>query len=300
MLAALNTHLLLQHAAPSLTIEACALLVAAIVWLHVFLKTLGEVAVVSYFNMCVNVSLLVIVIASSLSHPPTTPPHTTFVVTDAMSFGSAFASFGFAFGVHPVLPSIRSSMRRPAQYSSMVLCSFAGTLLFYLPITIVCYAVYGDEVQSPITDTEALEGSAAVKVVTAAITGHLIMSYPLLVLTPETALEETLRVDDRACPLAGRIMVRSLFIGFTTLVTIALRTPARFAPLLDLVSACTSTFTVFILPCVFYLKLRRMISDASLLRREVCWNALIVTLAATGAAFGTVDALNELVRSYAR
>ena len=48
LLAALNIHSL---AADSLSMPASVALVAALVWLHVFLKTLGEVAALSYFNM---------------------------------------------------------------------------------------------------------------------------------------------------------------------------------------------------------------------------------------------------------
>lgn len=73
----------------------CVLLVAAIVWFHVFLKTLSEVAVVSYFNIGVNATLLVIVVVQSLNHPPINPPSHQWLVTDnVLSLGEAFASFG--------------------------------------------------------------------------------------------------------------------------------------------------------------------------------------------------------------
>jgi len=291
LLAALNIHSL---AADSLSMAASVALVAALVWLHVFLKTLGEVALLSYFNIAVNVALLCTVVAASLERPPASPPRTALVASDAFAFGSAFASFGFAYGVHPVLPSVRASMRSPRLYPRTVVASMAGTLLFYLPISAVCYARYGDAVRSPVMDTPPLAGSPAVRIVTAAITAHLVLSYPLLAITPEAALEGLLRVESRAAPLLWRIGVRSAFVAFTAAVALLVRTPERFGPLLDLVSSCTSTFTVFLLPSAFYLKLRGVRGMHPL---EVAWNGLIVAFASVGAVFGTLDAIDALAKS---
>jgi len=82
---------------------------------------------------------------------------------------------------------------------------------------------------------------------------------------------------------------------FSTGVTLVVRSPARFGPFLDLVSACTSTFTVFILPCFFYVKLRGVRSFHPV---ELGWNVLIILLSLVGATFGTIDAVEELVKSY--
>jgi len=299
LLAALNISSLLSGAAEWITMEWCVLLVAVIVWLHVFLKTLGEVAIVSYFNIAINVALLCTVLVTALQRPPEHAPVTRAFTTDPMAFGSAFASFGFAYGVHPVLPSIRASMHTPRLYPRMALGAFAGTLLFYLPMVIVCYARYGDDVASPVMDTEAVKDAPAVKVVTGAITAHLLMSYPLLAITPESALEDLLHADARRAPLLWRMGVRTLFIGCTALISIIMRTPARFGPLLNLVSSCTSTFTVFILPSLFYIKLRHDLrKPVGVL--ELCWNVVIVVFAIVGAIFGTIDALTELADTFKR
>ena len=56
-----------------------------------------QVAVLSYFNIAVNVALLIIVIVEALSHPPKHPPtHRLMVTNDVLSLGGAFASFGAA------------------------------------------------------------------------------------------------------------------------------------------------------------------------------------------------------------
>ena len=89
-------------------------------WLHVFLKSLGDLAVLSYLNLGINVTLCGAVIAQTLRHPPATSPQRDIVVPDALSVGGAFASFGFAYGCHPVLPDVLSSMRRPREFGRMI------------------------------------------------------------------------------------------------------------------------------------------------------------------------------------
>lgn len=57
------------------------------------------------------------------------------------------------------------------------------------------------------------------------------------------------------------------------------------------VSAFTSTFTVFILPCIFHVKLAGFHRLSTL---ELLWNAAIILLASIGAVFGTISALEKL------
>ena len=44
------------------------------------LKTLSEIAALSYVNIGVNAVLTIVVIASALNNPPDTPPSTTLAV----------------------------------------------------------------------------------------------------------------------------------------------------------------------------------------------------------------------------
>jgi vesicular inhibitory amino acid transporter len=79
-----------------LTETRSALLLGGFLWFHVFLTTLSEVAILSYLNICINVALLAVVIAQAMAHPPAHPPSHALLGPNARTFGSAFASFGFA------------------------------------------------------------------------------------------------------------------------------------------------------------------------------------------------------------
>ncbi len=269
------------------------LIVGAVLWPHCLLKTLGEVAPLSYLNMAVNVSLLVVTLSAAARHPSAPPPPKHEIVgSDLFKFGTAFASFGFAYGVHPVLPSILASMRRPQHYARMVGASFLSTLLFYVPIMVVCYDVYGDRVLSPVYRTPELKHDASVRVIIGLITAHLLFAYPVVMNPPERALEGALRVDSRRRPLLWRMVLRSLVVCCSGLVSVVMQKPEFFGPFLDLVSSFTSTFTVYILPCVFNLKLRGV---RRLSRLELMWNGLIIGFALVGATFGSIQALRELM-----
>ena len=140
LLAAINLISLVPHLSQPIAV----LIVTAVVFGHVLLKTLSEVAAVSYVNITINAVLTVVIITSALTNPPSEAPTTTFAVSDQLSLGKAFASFGFAFGVHPVLPSVYRSMRYPQSYTRMVIAAFTCVMLFYLPMGIIGYATYGE------------------------------------------------------------------------------------------------------------------------------------------------------------
>lgn len=60
LLAMLNVHWLSRGA---IGLDASALLVGLLLWLHVWLQTLGDVALLSYANVSINAALLAVVIA---------------------------------------------------------------------------------------------------------------------------------------------------------------------------------------------------------------------------------------------
>mmetsp|Transcript_38699 Transcript_38699/g.67996 ORF Transcript_38699/g.67996 Transcript_38699/m.67996 type:complete len:81 (-) Transcript_38699:403-645(-) len=57
------------------------------------------------------------------------------------------------------------------------------------------------------------------------------------------------------------------------------------------VSSITSTFTVFILPVVFFVKLVGVRNIPSI---ELAWIVAILVVSCVGAVFGTIEALNDL------
>merc|ERR1712176_697998 len=133
------------------------------------------------------------------------------------------------------------------------------------------------------------------KVMVGLITLHLIGAYGLILNTPEVALESALNIESRRAPLFWRISLRTLFVMYTTGVSILLK--SSFPPFVELVSVMTVTFTTFVLPCVLYLKISAM-AGTPLSIMEQSWNYFIITTAVIGAGFGAVSAIQDLMAAF--
>merc|ERR1719454_33657 len=177
----------------------------------------------------------------------------------------------------------------------MLACAFVGVMAFYLPMVLVCYTIYGDEVKSPVYETAAMSASLAIKFIVALLTVHIIGGYAIVINPPEVALETALGVEKRKNALWLRIGLRSAFVLFTCLVSVVMKT--NFPPFLELVSSFTSVFTQYILPCSFYVTLSRR-AGLKLTTAELTWNLLIICIASLGAVFGTIEAVSDIAATF--
>merc|ERR1719343_905611 len=82
LLSGLNLMDIVGSSVEWLTPEVSIALVALAMWLHVFLKSLGEVAIVSAINTVVTLGLAIVIVVQALLHPPAEPPQTTVITTD--------------------------------------------------------------------------------------------------------------------------------------------------------------------------------------------------------------------------
>merc|ERR1712060_165729 len=278
-----------------LTPEISIALVAMVMGLHVFLKSLGEVAAVSAINTVVTLGLAVVILVEALLHPPANPPSTTLIVTEPLSLGGGFATFIFAYSVHSVLPTVYSTMRKPEQYESMIKATFLAVVSVTFPMLCVGYAIYGEAVQSPIYNTPALAASSLLRVMIALITVHLLGAYAIVLNPTERALEMALGLDERRAAWLWRMCLRTLFVLFTYGVSVLCRD--SFPPLLDLVSSLTSAPTMFLCPCAFYLKLSYMVGRP-VSRWMMAWNIFIMLLSLVGSVFGVIGAVEKILSAW--
>jgi vesicular inhibitory amino acid transporter len=180
---------------PGIPTRAGVALATAVVWFHVFLKTLKEVGALSVFNALVAVLIFVVVISQALTHRPEGPVVTHPIVWD-ISLGTSFAAFSFSYCVHPILPSVYESMAKPQQFDMMLALTFLGVLIIYIPISAVGYAVYGEDVKNVIYNN--LPKGPAVTVVIVAVTVHVLCSYAIVISPTEQAIERRFRSEERS------------------------------------------------------------------------------------------------------
>merc|ERR1712190_341019 len=82
LLGGLNSMDIVGSSVEWLTPEISIAVVALAMWFHVFLKSLGEVAIVSAINTVVTLGLAVVIVVQAVLHPPANPPRTTVITTD--------------------------------------------------------------------------------------------------------------------------------------------------------------------------------------------------------------------------
>jgi amino acid permease len=275
---------------PSVSPRMGVLYIACLLSLHVFLKAFKEIGIVSTFNLAVAFGLFVVTVVEAFTaytaHGYVAPEHATLNLD--VGLGMTFAVAAFSYTVHPMLPAVLAEMEKPREYEKMIWLTFLGAVLFYVPMAVVGYLVFGAPVKSPIYDS--LKKGPAVTAIIVAVTVHVLMSFSIIINVPERALEKKLGVDER--PII-RSILRLMLLAALAGIAVALANV--FGALLDLVSSLTGTFLVFVIPCCTYLK---VFGREELGLPVVLWNVFIIIMSLIGGGFGLYGAIGEIKSSF--
>eukprot|EP01098_Paradermamoeba_levis_P016938 TRINITY_DN943_c0_g2_i3.p1 TRINITY_DN943_c0_g2~~TRINITY_DN943_c0_g2_i3.p1 ORF type:complete len:410 (-),score=115.79 TRINITY_DN943_c0_g2_i3:22-1251(-) len=274
VLAGLNINTLF----PSIPARAGSCIAVAAVWGHIFFKTLHEVGILSAFNVLVATMLLIVVIISVFLNPPADSLDTSHkFFNPAIDFFGAFANFAFAFGAHPVLPSVYNTMQNPKDYNKTIYITFLCILLFYFPMGVIGYYAYGEATENPIYSN--FPDGAAKTLIVVSVTVHILFSYAVVINPTELDVEAYFEIEGKSYETLRRMALRTILVGITLGLGVAI---PDFPDFMTIVSSLTSSFTAFILPCLFYLK----IFEHKITIWGILWNFLIIWVALEGAVFG--------------
>jgi len=265
-----------------------------------------EVSILSAFNILVAVFLAAFVIVEIFVNPserPSNLQHTVITSCKTLNqctLGGAFASFIFAFGSHPVLPIIYESMAKPKQFNKMIFSSYMVILLFYLPLAIIGYWAFGQDVPSPVYNALCMNDCPTQErvgkiIAVIALTVHVLFSYTVILNPSELALERALGTDNWSYPKLWSVVARTVIVLLTCELAILI---PDFGDFLGLVSSVTGPFTAYILPCLFYLKLfweELKAGPRWLMIVIVAFNCLIILISVLGGFYGGYQALYSIV-----
>ena len=123
-----------------------------------------------------------------------------------------------------------------------------------------------------------------------AVTFHTLIAYPLIFNPIFVAVEYTLKTHKyryRIVAFATRVVVRTLLVALTTSIAVI----TDFDDFLVLIGAIGSSFTVFILPVCFYLKL----SLERVTWYEVVICVLIGLIAISSCFIGSWEAIKSII-----
>jgi len=281
---------IIQLAGSDLELTYCFLIVAAFLWFHVWFDNLSQLGSLSFLSVVATLLLVIVVVVDVFRNTPEERgDHEIIRIQPA--FWSSFVAFAFSFGAHPVLPSVVRDMKEPHKYPMLSSITFLVIILSYLPITIVGYWAFGDDVQSPILENVADSPLKTSSIVLMLV--NLLISYAVVLNPSEQALEKQLEKPLKLEPPSilnkvKKVLLRTVFVGITLGISIAI---PDFPLVLDLVASLTNTFTVFVLPCAFYSKI---------FFGKVPWpvhvlNAIIMLIGFVACGFGTANAIIALI-----
>jgi len=243
----------------------CIIIIAILVWAHVWLGTLHEVGFMSAFNVCVAIFLFLVVVIEILVNVPEDRNDHEFVNTDyyGLSLAGAFVSFAFSYGAHAILPTVYESMKKPQQFNIMIGGTFAAILLFYIPMAAIGYYAFGSGTLSPIynnlcpddADSCTYSQQLGKWLAIFAVTAHVMLSFAIVLNPTELAFERLCGVDKWENPVMRKLTGVSLRTVLVVVTVLVAELIPDFGDFLNLVSSLTNTATSFVFPCLFHLVL---------------------------------------------
>lgn len=249
-------------------------------------KTLKEVAVVSFLGSCASVAVVTIVSVVGYMDYDNYVGKVTHQIANPREFGSVLATLSFAFGANYVYPEIHKTMAKPQDFHKVLRYSIILITIMYLLIGITGYMTYGNLAISPILYN--LPHGLPKTLGLAIITFHVISACPLLLTTISRDMERDFDIVSEK----GISSLRLLIICSACLLSIFL---PFFTDMLSLIGAVSNTMLIFVLPiaCEF----------ALLRKSNVIVGMMILIVGLIGGAVGTFDASialwNDIIKSFA-
>ncbi|KAK9721637.1 hypothetical protein K7432_003264 [Basidiobolus ranarum] len=292
ILAATNLTALCSSFLPNWDETTWVIVCALVTWLpFVLMKTLKEVAILSFFGAFSTVIMVVVIIVLGIIDLPANLSNShTFANIGA--FPSVLAAIGFSFGGNCVFPHVEHSMKDRKSWPKVYGYSILTVAGMYLLTAIVGYYVYGDKTQSPILAN--LPSGAYLTLAVSVITAHVLLTNPILLASLSLEAETNLNIDlahmSPAREFLTRALFRSILIFSAAVVAIKLH---FFSDVMTLLGAISNSMLIFVLPVLFNFKLFGVRNASA---TKFIWSGIIVTVGILCCCLGTYQAMNNLIR----
>jgi amino acid permease len=268
-----------------------AALLIPIAWL----KTMNEVSVLAVFGVLASLFVAGVVIIKGFERAATTGVTVQYDTFRPEGISNAINIIVFSFGGHSVLPNIISHVQRPkANYAKVSSWAYFFIAVIYLLTAAGGYAGWGKDTATKVLENMDEGSSVVVEMAYAAITAHVVLAYPIPLNPLSLAIERSLRIDERVglAELIPRIISRTCLVLLTVLVASVV---PFFGDILSLVSALSVVVVAFVLPPLFYYKLRPHHPHKPFSRREGATMIFIVLFGVASSAIGIYYAIHDLI-----
>jgi len=276
-------------------------------WLHIFgvfpilcflamLRSLTALAPFSLFADAANVVGISVVMYHDLVDGLSNPTSSAFMSSEGV------ASLPFLFGVCMycfegfglILP-IEASMQDRSKFTSTLTAGVVSITLLFLTFALMGYAAYGNHTEDIITLN--LPNGAAAIVVKVSLCLGLLFTFPVMMVPVYEIVETSLEVmpwfTNMIRPQAREQAFSTLRAAVVLLTTLLAASVPGFGLFISLVGSLVCALLAFVLPALIHFQ---MFKD------EMGWAAMlkdisIVLFGLTGAALGTMDAINGVLYS---
>lgn len=197
---------------------------------------------------CTGVACIFITISALLDerdHGRNT--HTSDVTFKSYSF--SMGTMFFAWGGSAMFPTIQVDMRDPNKFHWSVIIAYIILLIFYMPVSIIGYHVYGSKVADNVL-TNLPEDFLRITV-EILITGHLGMAFTIVLNPIFQGVEDRLRIPKHFT--WKRAVTRSAIVIFLTFIAITI---PHFGAILSFIGGSTVSILGFILPVFCYISIK--------------------------------------------
>ncbi|RCN45215.1 transmembrane amino acid transporter protein [Ancylostoma caninum] len=248
LLAARNISDLLHLFGTSLHFCLCLFAVSLFLWPFMMLRSPMHFWQVSIgAALSTTVAVILILVGTSID-VPTCFQAASYAEVTPRQFTLGFGTIVFAYGGHPVFPTIQHDMRQPRHFSKAVMLSYIVLFLLYSPVAIGGYAVYGTSLSDSIVSS--IQTPSLRLLISVLITLHVLFSILIIINPLHQAVEEHVGVKHEFG--IGRFAVRTAVLFSTTLAASLL---PNFGVFLDLVGSSSMTLLALVFPGLFSLYL---------------------------------------------
>ena len=269
-------------------------------------RSIADLPILSAFGISATVITVLVVIVFSVDlYPitadsdvpgvdndddtPFTPPDHKFL--DFGLLPSAFSAITLSFGGAANFPSIERTMQKPGDWGKVLDRAFLLLICLYVCVGAIGYNTFGSMTYSPILCNLPLDDSfkgTLVKITKLLVAFHVICSYPILMNTLVTEVEDVMGIKNNLCL---RFIERTSFVMATALI-------AGFMPyfpeFMTLVGASCLTMIVFVLPVVFNWKLKN-VRQIKISGGEKVFGCCTILVGLVGGVIGCAQALNDMI-----
>jgi vesicular inhibitory amino acid transporter len=248
-----------------------------------FLGSPVDFSPIAFFAMSsTSVAAVLVMISCLIYDAPTNESLPTYRIS-FMGVLVGTGSMCFAFSGASCMPTIQNDMKNKKSFTKSVLIAFGILILIYMPVSIISLHKFGDGIKSNIIRNLPQTGlTTAIKVLMA---GHVLCAYLILMNPVNLNIENFIGVDHSfnffRCFSRVLMTLLAIFIGLST---------PKFGKLLSLVGASAVVIQTYILPILFYYKLRKDEGAGITTRMKVMLLVILIAsvLTAVGATYSAI------------